>query len=115
MTITIEESYILGHCRKKNIDKDCFKYFKEACEDGYYEKSDGCTLVPDLPLNVVKNPACVMHDYLYSTGVVSRKEADRLFKCMLKGLGYPILSKVYYLGVRAFGWIRYKKKWERLS
>lgn len=104
------QSAVLSYCRKREVNKECFKYLKEAYEAGFDKQSDGCTLVPDLPLKVVKNPACIMHDWLYTTNKVTRKEADRLFGQMLRSFGYPVRSKVWYLGVRAFGWIFWRSK-----
>lgn len=48
--------------------------------------------------------AAVLHDYLYSTQVVSRKEADRLFREALRedGVSLPI-RWIMWLGVRLGG------------
>lgn len=50
-----------------------------------------------------RKPA-VLHDWLYRTHIMSRKEADQLFREALKaeGLG-PITRNLYYAGVRIGG------------
>lgn len=54
--------------------------------------------------------AATIHDYLYATGAVSRKTADRVFKeaCMASGIS-KTRSWLMYAAVRMFGWRRYKK------
>lgn len=52
--------------------------------------------------------ACV-HDYLYSTGKVTRKTADKMFLCLL--LAYdvsPLFALMMYYAVRVFGKSNYK-------
>ena len=64
--------------------------------------------------------ACV-HDFLYRTGIVSRKTADKIFYIMLKSrkdVGRYTAWKMHR-GVRAGGWVswkRYRKRsidWQR--
>ena len=55
--------------------------------------------------------AALLHDYLYRTGLVSRKEADKLFLKMMKKLGVSRWKRiVMYLAVRVFGGKAYVKK-----
>lgn len=76
-------------------------------------KGDGCTDVPDWNNKV--HTCCMRHDKDYAFGVnekgepITRAQADeRLFQCMNKHaktiIGRQILSRVYWLGVRAVGW-----------
>jgi hypothetical protein len=51
------------------------------------------------------SPAAVAHDYLYSTGKVSRKEADGIFLELMERLTVPLWKRyVMYWAVRLFGW-----------
>lgn len=54
--------------------------------------------------------AAVVHDYLYSTAILSRKDCDKVLLQALRRteVGKP-RSILMYLGVRAFGWMFYKK------
>ena len=51
------------------------------------------------------SPAAVVHDFLYSTGKVSRKEADAIFLELMARLAVPLWKRyVMYWAVRLFGW-----------
>lgn len=54
--------------------------------------------------------AATVHDYLYQTGKVSRKDADGvLYRTLRKTkVGKP-RSMLMFAGVRAFGWLFYNK------
>lgn len=53
--------------------------------------------------------AAIVHDYLYTTGVVSRKDADGLFYRMMKELGVGWMKRqAIYRSVRIFGSKYYK-------
>jgi hypothetical protein len=65
--------------------------------------TDGCSFVPDM----VFCECCVEHDVDYSTGTVTREEADKKLRECIKAEGYPILCWAYWLGVRIFGWVPY--------
>ena len=53
--------------------------------------------------------AAVVHDYLYRSKTVTRKEADLIFKEAMMVLGVPQWQvNLMYWGVRLFGWIGYK-------
>lgn len=54
--------------------------------------------------------AATVHDYLYSTGMLSRKDSDKVLLQALRAteVGKP-RSMIMYAGVRAFGWLFYKK------
>lgn len=54
--------------------------------------------------------AALLHDYLYASRKVTRKEADVFFRRGLLEEGVPgwIASAMYY-AVRGFGWMYYKK------
>jgi hypothetical protein len=52
------------------------------------------------------SPAAVVHDFLYATGVVSRRRADKIFlraMCQLDVAWWR--RQLMYRAVRAFGWI----------
>lgn len=54
--------------------------------------------------------AAVVHDYLYRSKMVDRAIADAIFKEAMIVLGvHPIKAQVFYLAVRCFGWVGYKK------
>lgn len=49
--------------------------------------------------------AALLHDYLYQTGAVSRKETDLVFLAHMKQLGVPFPVRwAMFLAVRGFGW-----------
>lgn len=50
----------------------------------------------------------VLHDYLYSTGKVSRRKADKIFYRALRENMSFIKARIIWLGVRAGGWAYYK-------
>jgi hypothetical protein len=51
------------------------------------------------------SPAAVVHDYLYHTSKVSRKEADGIFLELMARLAVPRWKRyVMYWAVRLFGW-----------
>jgi len=54
--------------------------------------------------------ACI-HDFLYRTGIVSRKEADKIFYLLLKSRKdiSRYTAWVLYRGVRAGGWNAWRK------
>lgn len=74
--------------------------------------TDGCSYSPDFDFC----HCCVMHDYLYWRGR-KRSEADALLKkCIIKQgkedgdpIGHFVLAEIYWLAVRTFGWIFWKK------
>ncbi len=54
--------------------------------------------------------AAVFHDYLYLTGVVSRKLADNYFYELLEDSGSGRYNRFKgYFGVRLFGWLAWRK------
>ncbi len=56
----------------------------------------------------------LIHDALYSSEMVSRKEADDIFYRILRKDGNSIpKSFLYWLGVRLFGWYTYLKHTKR--
>lgn len=64
--------------------------------------SDGCSMAPDL----VFFECCERHDVDYITNV-KRPEADKRLRECIKSTGHPILSWVYWAGVRLGGWWGY--------
>ena len=53
--------------------------------------------------------AALLHDYLYNTKSVSRREADRIFlKTMLMMEVPKWKAYVMYVAVRVFGWLRWR-------
>lgn len=66
--------------------------------------------VPRLPLayllfgGVITEPA-VIHDYLYATGVLSRRQADAVLLEAMKSINVPVWRRwPMWLAVRLFGW-----------
>lgn len=62
------------------------------------------------------SPAAVVHDYLYSTGKVSREDADRAFLTLMQRLGVPVWKRtIMYWAVRWFGGPAWEgcRKWKR--
>lgn len=56
-------------------------------------------------------PAAVVHDWLYSTKKLSRKEADKIFLRAMKELGVSLWKRyIMYFAVRAFGWSHWKTR-----
>lgn len=61
--------------------------------------------------------ASIIHDYLYTEKelTITRKEADKEFKLLLKqNQAWFITQFIFYTYVRLFGWIKwkkYKKQW----
>ena len=54
--------------------------------------------------------AAVLHDYLYQSGMLSRKDADRAFLDVMRQHGVPAWKRYsMYYGVRACGWYAYNK------
>lgn len=54
--------------------------------------------------------ASIIHDYLYETGLRSRKTSDRIFLEGMLALRVPkIKAMVMYRAVRWFGWYAYNK------
>lgn len=78
-------------------------------------ENDGCSSAPDLNFR----ECCEEHDFYYrncesDTGV-SRSQADRkLRKCIQKKWCLPLLPWFYWLGVRACGWIPWKKNQKKI-
>ena len=54
-------------------------------------------------------PAAVMHDWLYSTGLYPRAQADRIFLQHMDRLGVPFWKRrAIYHGVRLGGWLAWQ-------
>lgn len=52
----------------------------------------------------------IMHDYFYSTHIVTRATADWLFREKMKDFKMGIIKRnLAYLAVRSFGWIWWNK------
>ena len=52
--------------------------------------------------------AGVIHDWIYCGQIVSRAEADELFREMLEVLGVGVIKRnLMYSGLRVGGWYRY--------
>ncbi|WNV45783.1 hypothetical protein [Aeromonas phage AerS_266] len=57
-------------------------------------------------------PAAIVHDYMYATGIVSKEEADKLFKYNIE-VRLKMSAKYYvpmYYAVKLFGKSHYKQK-----
>ena len=54
--------------------------------------------------------AAVLHDYLYGKKPVKRRQADRIFYEAMLDRNVPASkARVFYWGVRCFGWLRWGK------
>ncbi len=76
------------------------------------KRSDGCTLAPDLNFK----ECCKEHDALYQVQYGTRSSADRILRMCIRKAGWPKLAWIYWLAVRIFGWIawrRHKKNMEQ--
>lgn len=57
--------------------------------------------------------AALLHDYLYKTHKLKRKEADEMFnKVMLLDKVKPLKRIIYFLWVRLWWWLVYYFTWE---
>lgn len=55
--------------------------------------------------------AAVLHDFLYSTQLRPRKEADNIFLEAMEVLGVPLIKRrIMWRAVRMFGWIPWNAK-----
>ena len=63
---------------------------------------DDCTFAPDLDIG----HCCRIHDEDYQAGgtELDRYLADVRFRDCIKDAGRPFVARVYYWGVRLFGW-----------
>jgi len=61
-------------------------------------------------------PAALIHDFLYSSGIVSRAQADEIFRAALicNGVSKPV-AWAYWVGVRAGGWTKYGQRPDEAS
>lgn len=79
----------------------------------YNKNNNYCSYSPDKLFGVNFNYACYLHDRKYYNQDCTRKEADiklrdNIFKYFIvadkKHIGF-LVSRIYYLFVRMFGWI----------
>lgn len=57
------------------------------------------------------SPAAVLHDYLYGKRIGTRDIADKIFLEVMEMLNVPAWKRYpMYWGVRAFGWMIWKRK-----
>lgn len=69
-----------------------------------------------LPPIGAHNKAAVLHDRLYRTQPVSRKDADGIFRRILKESYVGFKARwAMYLGVRLFGWLAWRENADRLA
>lgn len=103
-----------------NIDFNCFYLIEDYSTPELTipagVSTDGAS-VPRLLQNLFPRydkylPACLVHDYMYGSGLHTKKEADDLFKNNLKRLGIstPIRWCMYW-SVRLFGGSHYTEKY----
>ena len=102
-------NFKLGHEFKVQVNNVLYRVFKDFETD--------LASVPR-PLWAIYSPndtrtikAAILHDYMYrfNTGL-TRREIDVIFYYgLLKGGCSRLHSWEYYLGVRAFGWMFYRK------
>lgn len=52
---------------------------------------------------------CKIHDRNYSEKTLTRFQCDCLFAGGIFARGYPLTSLFSYIGVRLYGWVRYRK------
>ena len=70
-------------------------------------------LIPVFGLKFKYSKASVVHDYLYSVGLLDRKECDDIFYESMIKLGInKVKAKTAYFAVRAFGSSHYNKERE---
>lgn len=63
-------------------------------------------LLPKLDAHI---GASVVHDWLYRSGIVTRKDADDIFLSLMRRAGVGWLKRqAMYRAVRCFGWIGYR-------
>ncbi|BAU40033.1 hypothetical protein [Ralstonia phage RSP15] len=56
------------------------------------------------------NSCCYKHDEAYGPeGTGSRLEADRALRDCIRNQGHPVKAQIYYIAVRLFGWIFFKR------
>lgn len=73
------------------------------------KKKHYCTGWRNAPANI--NSCCHQHDRDYGIkGTVSRSEADKRLRNCLILQGHPIKALVFWILVRLFGWVYYKKE-----
>ncbi len=64
-----------------------------------------------LNVNGKSRKAAVLHDFLYCSQILSRADADNLFYEALLSEGMSkSLARIYWSGVRAGGWMHYRKQ-----
>lgn len=64
-----------------------------------------------IPVNGRHSPAAILHDYLYATQTVSRKQADGFFFDAMEDIGVnPIRRKAMYWAVRLGGWLAWEER-----
>lgn len=64
-----------------------------------------------IPQHGSHSPAAILHDYLYATQEMSRKQADQMFCDVMKDTGVNIVRcYAMYLAVRIGGWIAWHQR-----
>ncbi len=66
-----------------------------------------CSFVPDHSSGI--HNCCDVHDKRYSSGIMKRVTADRKFRECITTTSHPVIAWIYWVGVRLFGWIFYRK------
>ncbi|MGC8869619.1 MAG: DUF1353 domain-containing protein [Brevinematia bacterium] len=67
-------------------------------------------LMPFLKWRDKFNKASVAHDWLYNKKITTRKQADRVFLELMLALSiHPIKARIFYVLVRCFGWLYWKR------
>jgi len=89
------------------------RVIEEAYDSNYHEVSDGCSYVDEFGWGPLKNPTCVGHDHLYFKGELTRLECDVWFLNAMIDFGHPLRGRLRYWGVRAFGWLPWRKHRKR--
>jgi len=64
---------------------------------------DGMTNWPDDSANL---PCALLHDFLYQTSLLTRRDADKALKAVMKSNGARYRRTVF-AGVRLFGWLHF--------
>ena len=69
-----------------------------------------------LPPDGLYTQSAVLHDFLYATQILTRKESDDIFLDGMKILGVPFLVRqTIYRAVRMFGWIPWRNHEQTIS
>lgn len=111
-----DDIYILVSGEWRTISKSVWDSLEGPKPPGRTFINNGCTCSPDYLQGKPIWPACVIHDYHYNGGYVSREEADAILRRnvykVLKAFGMnrikaKVVSLAYWFAVRKAGRFAY--------